>query len=107
MPDEKPIRLYRPSSGSEGAYFQEQFCCHCARDAAMNGSKVFDDCRDDDLCQIIADTYAYDIGEPQYPREWIEDEEGPRCTAFVPFCHDIPRPRCDKTLDLFEAAHAG
>lgn len=96
----QPIRLYRPSTGTEGACFQEEYCCNCARDLAMNGAKDFDDCKPEELCQIIADTYAYDIGEPQYPKEWIEDENGARCTAFVPVGAEIRPPRCEKTLEL-------
>ena len=62
---------YRPSSGSEGADFMEQWCCRCEAD--VNGD-----------CPIAADTMIYRISDPQYPSEWREDGPlGPRCTAFV------------------------
>lgn len=86
---------YRPSTGTEGAAFQEEWCCHCARDAAFQADPDFAQ-----GCQIVADTFAYDITDAHYPKEWIFDRDGrPCCTAYTedPTC---PR-RCDKTLDLF------
>lgn len=92
---------YRPSNGTEGAFFHEHWCCRCARDKAMREGHEIDECDDDELCQIIADTFAYDIDHPKYPKEWIEDDEGiPTCTAFVRA--GDPLPEIDThTLDLF------
>jgi len=32
--------------------------------------------------QIVSDTFPYDVSDPRYPKEWVQDEQGPRCTAF-------------------------
>lgn len=94
--------LYRPSSGSEGEWFIRKWCGKCERDKCQNGSKPADDCRDGDLCQIIGKTMWLDVDDPDYPKEWIEDDDGPRCTAFVEVGKELPQPRCDKTADMFE-----
>lgn len=70
-------KKYRPSNGSEGADFMSEFCDRCQRDAAFQDGTG-------DSCQIAAATMAYNIADPEYPKEWIEDERGPRCTAFEP-----------------------
>lgn len=92
---ERAGKPYRPSTGTEGAAFQERWCDLCARDAAFRADP---DCGQG--CQIVADTFAYDITDPKYPKEWVFDHDGrPSCTAFTtdPKCP----VRCDKTLDLF------
>lgn len=61
---------YRPSNGSEGGWFMSRWCELCSRDSEANP------------CDIIAHSMLYEIGEPEYPREWVRDENGPRCTAF-------------------------
>lgn len=88
--------LYRPSNGTEGCDFQDHWCCRCERDAKFSYDNP-------ELgCQILADTYAYDITDPKYPKEWTYDKKTaePCCTAFVERGKDIPC-RCDKTIDLF------
>ena len=60
---------YRPSNGTEGAGFMECFCVRCWWD--RNGS-----------CGILANTLCYEVDDPLYPKEWIRDEGGPRCTQF-------------------------
>lgn len=90
---------YRPGSGTEGMAFDEQWCDHCARDAAYRDAG--DDADPAIACQILSDTFVYDIDDPNYPKEWVYDRNGcPSCTAFTtdPKCPI----RCDKTLDLFE-----
>ena len=62
---------YRPSSGTEGDWFFGKWCRHCARDKAMSEGADFDECDDDQVCQIIANTFDYNIDDPQYPIEWI------------------------------------
>lgn len=74
---EKIGKPYRPGSGTEGIAFDEIWCDHCARDAEYR--------KDDNAigCRIIADTFAYDIKDPRYPKEWIYDRNGcPCCTAL-------------------------
>ena len=87
---------YRPSTGTEGAAFENEWCGWCARDAAFR-----DDPDRGEGCQIIADTFAYEITDPRYPKEWVFDRDGrPCCKAFTT---DPKMPvRCDKTLDMFE-----
>lgn len=90
---------YRPSNGTEGAGFQDYYCSRCARDAAFRET----DYEGDPAlgCQILAATFRYAVDHPDYPKEWIEDERGPRCTAFTT---DPTMPvRCDKTPDMFGA----
>jgi hypothetical protein len=62
---------YRPSNGTEGMIFEERFCDHC--------TKGFD-------CQIFINAFLFDIGDADYPEEWIYDQDGrPTCTAW---CND-------------------
>jgi hypothetical protein len=73
------VDLYRPSSGSEGARFMAVWCDRCVRDAAFRANP---DAADG--CPIAADTMAYEVGEPGYPREWRYLDDEPICTAFEP-----------------------
>lgn len=82
-------RPYRPSNGIKGACFISHFCCECERDR-------------DENCDILARTFAFNIDDKEYPVEWIRGENGPTCTAFIPKSDPIPKPRCDKTIDMFE-----
>lgn len=89
-PMDQPGEPYQPSNGTEGREFYRQWCCNCQRDKAMREGADFDECDDDELCEIIALTAAYDVSDPKYPKEWVEDESGPRCTAFVPVGSKVP-----------------
>jgi hypothetical protein len=88
---------YRPGSGTEGMAFDEAWCAHCERDKEFRSDPDIDPARG---CQIIADTFAFEISDPRYPKEWIYDRTGkPCCTAFTT---DPKQPvRCDKTIDMF------
>jgi len=67
---------YRPSNGTEGDMFYDQFCLYCKHDN-------FDHDTCSGGCPILLRTMAHDIGEPEYPSEWKFDSEGrPTCTAF-------------------------
>ncbi len=95
------VRLYRPSNGTEGMIFYEGWCMHCARDKPMSEGKDYDECSDDEICQIIARAGGFDIDDPNYPLEWRYGKDGmPCCTAFVQSGHPVPL-RDDRTLDLF------
>lgn len=99
------IKLYRPSNGTEGSCFHSKWCRNCARDSAMNEGLEVDECNDDQLCEILGDTFIYSIDDPEYPKEWRHcNETGyPICTAFVPIGEEIPKNfRDDKTIDMFE-----
>lgn len=64
---------YRPSNGTEGDFFMEDFCYRCKNDS------------EDNPCPIIGRTMGYDIDDIRYPTEWICDDDrisNPRCTAF-------------------------
>jgi len=89
-----PVRPYRPSNGTEGDIFESQWCEHCTRDAAFRS-----DPERNDGCPILAAVYALNIDEPGYPKEWIEDSKGPRCTAYTD--DKIPSPRCLHTMEMF------
>ncbi len=70
---------YRPSNGCEGLDFQKEFCFRCEKD------RLYRETDDGEKgCRILSDTYLYEVDDPDYPKEWVEDERGPRCTAFEP-----------------------
>lgn len=62
---------YRPSNGTEGDIFMSRWCSRCTKDSEASP------------CSIIGWTMAVDIGDPNYPKQWVTDEKGPRCTAFT------------------------
>ncbi len=68
---------YRPSSGTEGAWFTNHWCCNCKADTAFWAGTG-------DSCPIAAATMAFEKSEPGYPPEWVSEPDGsyPRCTAF-------------------------
>lgn len=69
---------YRPSNGTEGEIFMEQWCAKCERDRAHREDWSFDG------CPIIVDASALPITDPDYPKEWQYGREGaPICTAFA------------------------
>lgn len=72
-------RPYRPANGTEGDCFIEYWCGRCLRDQAYRDGTG-------DSCPIVAATLALNIDDPDYPKEWIQNEAfpySPRCTAFV------------------------
>lgn len=70
------MRRYRPANGTEGIEFAARFCARCAFDA--------EDLDEQDGCPIAADAVVYEVNEPGFPKEWVQDEPcGPRCTAFL------------------------
>jgi len=89
---------YRPGSGTEGMAFDDAWCAYCERDKAYRDGGP--DADPAIACQIIAATFAFEIADPRYPKEWVYDRKGkPCCTAFTT---DPKQPvRCDKTIDMF------
>jgi hypothetical protein len=63
---------YRPSNGTDGEIFMSRMCADCALDC--HGTEY----EDGPFCEILAEAFAG--GQPV---QWIEDERGPRCTAFT------------------------
>ena len=67
-------KSYRPSNGSEGESFMAVFCNRCKKDADYENP-----------CEILGRSFWHQTGDPEYPAEWIMDDDGlsnPRCTAF-------------------------
>lgn len=61
---------FRPSNGTVGEAFMDDWCGTCA------GYRN---------CTIRQKAMLYQIDEPEYPDEWIYDEDGEACcTAHVP-----------------------
>jgi hypothetical protein len=71
---------YRPSNGTEGAWFEDRFCSNCTKDKFDEGG---------DSCEILGNAFCFSIDEEGYPSEWIYDDQGePTCTALS--TEDIP-----------------
>ncbi len=62
------MKPYRPSNGTEGAYFQEAQCGSCVKHPT---------------CKIPSQTMRHKEDDAEYPKEWVKDDDGsnPRCTA--------------------------
>lgn len=74
------MRPYRPSNGTEGADFQMHFCDRCAWDAEYRRTD-----QGEDGCPLIAAAMLADgCFAEDYPKEWVEDDDGSnaRCTKF-------------------------
>lgn len=73
------MKRYRPSNGSEGDCFQAHFCERCIKDRAARAGDYANGC--DILCRSL----FFGINDPDYPREWVQEDDGsnPRCTAFL------------------------
>lgn len=100
---ERVGQKYQPSNGTEGECFFDNWCRQCARDRSMREGDNVDDCDDNEVCKIIADTMAYSPEDPEYPPQWQYGKDGqPCCTAFVPAGQEIPAERDTRTIDMFE-----
>lgn len=86
---------YRPSNGTEGEMFMSDWCARCTKDKPPHG------------CQIIALTMALEVDHPDYPAEWVEDDDGsnPRCTAFE--AEKAARPEDEGGIDGEETSALG
>ena len=66
---------YRPSNGTEGMGFYENWCDRCVKDRPED---------EDGGCKVLYRSLAYHIDDPEYPDEWVYDADGnPCCTAFL------------------------
>mgnify|MGYP001571152655 FL=1 len=82
----KRKKKYCPSNGSEGEWFINKWCCNCKRDQKFLAGKS------EKGCQILSDTFSYNVGDPGYPNQWIYDKDGqPCCTAFESTLADSPK----------------
>lgn len=100
---ERAGQKYRPGNGTEGSIFCDAWCSQCARDHGMLHGLPLEDCDDNQVCQIIADSYVYQVDHPSYPAQWQYGPDGqPRCTDFVPDGQPIPLPPDTLSGDLFQ-----
>lgn len=74
MADPRP---YRPTSGSEGDAFMEDFCDRCTRHVRYRETQGAQG-----ACEIMISSMAYEVTDPKYPKEWLTDGERDWCTAF-------------------------
>lgn len=66
-------KKYRPPNGIEGECFQSEWCYNCWYNHLNS-------------CQVLMMTTVYDIDDPEYPVEWIYNEQGkPVCTKFLTY----------------------
>lgn len=70
--------LYRPSNGTEGEYFKAKFCDRCEHDDPHNFRE-----QGEKLCGIHTRALIHDTAEPEYPIEWVYQDERPTCTVFI------------------------
>lgn len=70
---------YRPCNGSEGEWFSSRFCDRCQHDAEYRNTDG-----EKGGCPILANALCFDIDHADYPKEWVEDDDGanPRCLVF-------------------------
>lgn len=71
--------LYRPSNGTEGMIFMEDFCDQCLHqnpDPDPKYTKAKN-------CEICLASMCYSPCDPEYPTEWRYVNGKPVCTKFV------------------------
>ena len=68
-------RLYQPSNGTEGMMFTETYCMNCLHcNPDPHGKKQ---------CEILLATMLFSTNDPEYPKEWVYDEnDDPCCTKW-------------------------
>ena len=80
---------------SDGAHDEMlKLCGTCARDKAMREGVNFDDCDDNEKCEIIGASFR---GEAV---EWRETDNGLLCAAYVEAGKPIPPPQDNFTMEL-------
>jgi hypothetical protein len=73
IPEKKGMK-YRPSNGTEGERFIVEYCDRCVHEPQDDKSQG---------CKILIRTMVHDVNDPEYPKEWVYDDEGvPKCTEF-------------------------
>lgn len=96
------MNLYQPSNGTEGECFIDKWCANCIHEDWLHTQKD-----GDKKCDILSNTMIYNLSDPEYPTEWIEEDGVPRCTAFkkrVEYLCDTSAPPIERdpnTLELF------
>lgn len=87
--------LYRPSNGTEGECFQDAWCEKCKADRAFRESG------EEPGCDIIARSMAFNVDEPEYPREWVWRDGYAVCTAFDDVALKITNAEREAQTQLF------
>lgn len=96
-PKKLPGDQFIPTTASQGECFINKWCANCARDKPMSTGADYDDCSDDELCDILGDSFLANAVE------WRELEDG--STLCVAFTEAISASvRDDLTIDMFEEA---
>lgn len=75
------MELYRPTSGTEGDYFQSRYCDRCVNDDPDN----------DKFCDILGRTMALGEDDEGYPTEWRWQDGKPVCIAFSTWQENVSR----------------
>jgi hypothetical protein len=58
--------------------FMVRWCEHCVKDADPS-----------DPCSVVGCAFLFEVGDPDYPKEWQYGPDGqPECTAFID--RDVP-----------------
>lgn len=71
-------KLYQPSNGTEGMIFTSYYCDRCTFDDGVSQYG------DEKACTLLLNSMMYGTDDPEYPQEWIEDEDGNgTCTKFI------------------------
>lgn len=71
------MKKYRPSNGTEGDGFMNEFCFQCIHDNPDIDAKS-------PRCEIMTLTMCLGVDDKDYPKEWIYGDDGkPKCTKFV------------------------
>lgn len=69
---------YRPSNGSEGDFFMEEYCMRCFHERYLHTMKD-----NSKKCEILSGMMIYDTADPEYPKELVYDEnDNPVCTKW-------------------------
>lgn len=97
-------KSYIPSNGTEGSSFRERFCDQCKHE-----HEYLETQDPEHACQIFNATLIYNLGDDEYPKEWIyadgNDIFSGTCTAFIKYIEPDgikQEPKDDVTMDLFD-----
>ena len=86
-------RPYSNSTSDDLINFYDDWCLHCQHDAAWRAEEPLREAGgsgNEAGCEILLASGCFQIDDPNYPPEWIEDDvewptpSNPRCTAFKP-----------------------
>lgn len=73
------MKPYRPSNGTDGDWFQDDWCSKCHFE---HGKKQ---------CKTLNLTMFFDTNDKEYPKEWVYKDGNPVCLKYRPY-----KPPCLK-----------